>query len=155
VLGPLVRPRDTSGSTQVVHRLLAGQFPLAPPIDFSIVDVRDVAELHWLCLTRPEAAGQRFIASVDKTSLPILEIGKVLGEAFPAHANKLPTRTLPTFALKAMSWFDAGVREMLPHARRHIVISSSKAQDVLGWKSRDLNQTLLDTARSIIDAGVV
>ena len=45
VLGPVLSG-DFSDSVQVVQRLLSGKLPGLPRLGFSIVDVRDVADLH-------------------------------------------------------------------------------------------------------------
>jgi hypothetical protein len=55
VLGPVLS-RDFSESVQVVERLLSGRVPGLPRLGFSIVDVRDVADLHIRAMTAPEAA---------------------------------------------------------------------------------------------------
>src|SRR5690348_14450781 len=62
VIGP-VMGRDYSDSIQVVQRLVSGKVPGLPKLGFNFVDVRDVADLHVLAMTAPEASGQRFIAA--------------------------------------------------------------------------------------------
>ncbi len=36
--------------------------PAVPRLGFGLIDVRDTAELHLMAMTRPEAAGERFLA---------------------------------------------------------------------------------------------
>ena len=64
VFGPLLTA-DNLGSVQIIQRMLDGQPPALPRLGFSIVDVRDLADLHIRAMTRREAAGQRFIAAGD------------------------------------------------------------------------------------------
>ena len=61
ILGP-VMPDDDSYSLEGIQRLLDGM-PAVPEIGFSWVDVRDVSAAHIAAMEKPEAGGQRFIAS--------------------------------------------------------------------------------------------
>ena len=60
ILGPVLG-EERSTSLEMVERLLKGM-PGTPRIGFSVVDVRDVADLHVRAMTAPEAGGERFIA---------------------------------------------------------------------------------------------
>jgi nucleoside-diphosphate-sugar epimerase len=71
VLGPVLS-RDYSPSVELVERLLSGKVPGLPRLGFSIVDVRDVADLHIAAMIAPQAAGERFIAAGDLTRLTAL-----------------------------------------------------------------------------------
>ena len=64
VLGPVLGS-DFSASIEAVKKLLDGSIPVLPRFGFNVVDVRDIARLHVLAMTTPEAAGQRFIGSGD------------------------------------------------------------------------------------------
>jgi dihydroflavonol-4-reductase len=64
VLGP-VSGADYSASIEFVKKLLDGSIPALPRFGFNVVDMRDVARLHVLAMTTPEAAGQRFVGSGD------------------------------------------------------------------------------------------
>src|SRR4051812_42463031 len=55
ILGPVLGT-ERSFSLEMVERLLKG-LPGTPRIGFSVVDVRDVAELHILAMTAAEAGG--------------------------------------------------------------------------------------------------
>ncbi|MFN9700550.1 MAG: SDR family oxidoreductase [Hyphomonadaceae bacterium] len=64
VLGPILGP-DFSTSILLVQKLLNGDFPGSPRLGFSLVDVRDVADLHIRAMTHEKAAGERFLAACD------------------------------------------------------------------------------------------
>ena len=64
VLGPVLGS-DFSASLEAIKKLLDGSVPGVPRFGFSVVDVRDIAQLHLLAMTAPAAAGQRFIGSSD------------------------------------------------------------------------------------------
>ena len=42
-----------------------------PRLGFGVVDVRDAASLHLLAMTRPEAAGERFLGTADSMTLQV------------------------------------------------------------------------------------
>jgi dihydroflavonol-4-reductase len=152
VLGPVLSA-DFSDSVQVVERLLSGRIPGLVRLGFNFVDARDVADLHIRAMTAPEAAGQRFIAAANFAWMAdVAELLRVrLGEA----AAKIPTRKVPDFVLRLAGLFDAELRSVTPGLGRKHDYSSAKAQTVLGWKPRPLEDTLLDCARSLIAAGVI
>jgi dihydroflavonol-4-reductase len=56
---------DFSASLEAIKKLLDGSIPALPRFGFSVVDVRDIAQLHLLAMTAPSAAGQRFLGSAD------------------------------------------------------------------------------------------
>ena len=102
IIGPVLND-DLSYSLQAVQRLLDGT-PGAPRLGFSLVDVRDVADLEIRAMTAPEAGGERFIATTK--FLWMAEIGEVLRERLGDAASKVPTRKVPNFLVRAMALFD-------------------------------------------------
>jgi nucleoside-diphosphate-sugar epimerase len=152
VVGPVLS-RDFSASVQVVERLLSGRVPGLPRLGFCFVDVRDVADLHIRAMTAPEAAGQRFIAAGDfawMTDLAALLRAR-LGEA----AGKVPTRRVPSLVIRLAALFDRDLASVVPRLDEKRMFSSAKAQAVLGWRPRSLEESVLDCARSLIAMGAV
>ena len=64
ILGP-VMTRSISGSVELISRMLTGRVPALPRVGFSIVDVRDLADLHVQAMLAPEAEGQRTLGVAD------------------------------------------------------------------------------------------
>ncbi len=152
VLGPLL-DKDAAGSVQVVGRLLSGRVPGLPRLGFSLVDVRDVADLHIRAMTAPEAAGQRFIAANGFAWMA--DIAQILRENLGDAAAKVPTRKVPDFVLKLVGLVDKELASVTPGLGHRHDYTSAKAQTLLGWKPRPMKEAVLDTARSLIAAGVV
>jgi dihydroflavonol-4-reductase len=152
VLGPVLSG-DFSESVQVVERLLNGRVPGLPRLGFNVVDARDVADLHIRAMTAPEAAGQRFIAA--GTYAWMGELAALLRARLGADAAKVPTRRVPDFVLRLAGLFDADLKSVTPGLGLKHDYSSAKAQSLLGWKPRPLEETVLDCARSLIAAGAV
>jgi dihydroflavonol-4-reductase len=146
VLGPVL-DRDTSPSVAVVSKLMNGELPGLPKLGFPIVDVRDLAELHLIAMTHPAAAGQRFLGSGK--FMWMTDVADVLRSRLGADAKKVPTRKLPNFAVKIASWFDPIVRGQLYELNKVRRASSAKAESMLGWKMRSVEDTIVDTARSL------
>jgi dihydroflavonol-4-reductase len=147
VLGPVLSS-DYSASVQVVERLLSGRVPAIPRLGFNFVDVRDVADLHLRAITTPEAAGQRFIAA--GTFGWIADIAILLRTRLGDAANKVPTRRVPDFIVRLAALFNKELREAVPRLGKKRDFASVKAQTMLGWRPRSLEETVLDCARSLI-----
>ncbi len=151
ILGPLLSD-DRSYSLELVERLLKGM-PGTPRIGFSIVDVRDVADLQIRAMTMPEAGGERFIAVNEFRWLA--EVAAVLRERLGADAAKVPKRRVPDFAVRLMARFDPSVRPVVGQLGRRVEMSSEKARARLGWSPRPVEETVVDCARSLIGERVV
>ena len=152
VLGP-VTSDDFSASVQVVERLLSGRVPGIPRLGFNIVDVRDVASLHILAMTDPKAAGERFIAAGPYAWMG--EIADMLRAGLGEEAAKVPTRKVPDFVIRLAALFDKDLGSVAPSLGHRHDNASEKAQRMLGWKPRPLEDTILDCARSLIAVGAV
>lgn len=152
VLGPILN-RDGLGSVQVVQRLLSGNVPGLPRLGFSVVDVRDVADLHIRAMTAPEAAGQRFIAANEFSWMT--EMAALLRANLGDKASKVPTRKVPDFVLRLVAIFDKDLGSVTSGLGKRHDYSSAKAKKLLGWKPRALKDTVLDCAKSLIAEGAV
>ena len=150
VLGPVLSD-DFSGSIQIVQRLLTGKVPGIPRLGFSIVDVRDTADLHIRAMTAPAAAGQRFIAANEFAWMG--DIAAILRANLGRKASKVPTRKVPDFVLRLASLFDTDLQAVTPSLGKKHEYSSAKAQTMLGWRPRPLKDTVLDCANSLIATG--
>jgi dihydroflavonol-4-reductase len=150
VLGPVL-DGDFSGSAQAVERLMTGRVPGLPRLGFNVVDVRDVADLHIRAMTDPKAAGERFVAAGHYAWMS--EIAELLRANLGEAAAKVPTRKVPDFVLRVVGLFDKELASVTPSLGHKHDNSSAKAQRLLGWRPRPLEETVLDTARSLIGAG--
>lgn len=152
VLGP-VWSDDFSSSIEAVKKLLEGALPGCPDFGFGIVDVRDVADLHVRALTAPDMAGERFIASGP--FLKMIDIATILKNGLGAEARKVPMRKLPDFLVKLTAMFDPLVRQVAGELGKTRNMDASHARAVLGWETRSPQESILDTAKSLIERGIV
>ncbi|MFI1914869.1 hypothetical protein [Nocardia sp. NPDC020380] len=111
------------------------------------MDVRDVALAHRLAMETPEAAGNRYIAAGEQISFP--EIARIL-----AIRYRVPTRVLPDWLVRLAARFDATARTATQYLGRAEHVSAAKAGRELGWTQRPVEETLFDTAESLIRFGL-
>ena len=149
IIGPVLND-DFSYSLEAVGRLLQGA-PGNPRLGFTFVDVRDVADLEIRAMTAPEAGGERFIAA-DRF-LWMADIAAILRERLGDRAKKVPTRNVPNFLVRTMALFDPGIRSVVGGLGKRTDLSSEKARSTLGWAPRPLEDSIAETAESLIHHG--
>jgi len=152
VLRP-VWSRDYSASVVVVKKLLDGSLGACPDIGFGVVDVRDVADLHVRALTTPGIAGERFIA--NDRFLKLREIADVLRAQLGPQAHKVTTRNAPDWAVRIAALFVPVAKAVVGELGSVRHQSPAHAKEVLGWATRPAEQSIVDTARALLDLGIV
>jgi dihydroflavonol-4-reductase len=152
VLGPLLNA-DPGTSGELIRKLMVREMPACPEIGFAPVDVRDVAIAHRLAMERPEAAGNRYICAGDH--LWVQEIATILAAEFNPRGYRVPTGRLPYWLMWIIARFDKAVRLALGYVGRKELVTSAKAQRELGWTMRPVEETIVDTARTMVEHGVV
>jgi nucleoside-diphosphate-sugar epimerase len=152
VLGPLLNA-DPGTSGELIRKLMVREMPACPEVGFAPVDVRDVALAHRLAMERPEAPGNRYICAGEH--LWVRDMARVLAAEFNPRGYRVPTGRLPYWLMWIIARFDKAVRLALDYVGRKEIVSSAKAQRELGWTMRPIEETILDTARTMIEYGVV
>jgi len=153
VLGPALGP-DVSASLALVQALLDGRTPAAPRINFALVDVRDVADLHLRAMTHPAAKGERFLAAAGEP-MSMMEIGQVLRQHLGEAARRVPRLEMPDWLARALALVVPQMRGALPMLGRRRRASGEKARRLLGWNPRPNDEIILATAESLLALGLV
>ncbi|MFZ3567338.1 SDR family oxidoreductase [Streptomyces sp. BH097] len=148
VLGPVLGP-DYSPSLGLIERMLDGSMPVSLKFASGYVDVRDVADLHLRAMTDPAAAGERFIATSGK-SLWVREVAAILRERLGERAASAPTREMPVWAARTLALVDPDLRTLRKLLGKNLDATSEKAQRLLGWKPRPIEDTIAETAESLL-----
>ena len=117
--------------------------------------MRDVADLHIRALTAPDLHGERFMAVAPHGFLRLGEIGAVLRARMPAEARKVPTRRMPNWIMRLLALFDPVIRSVIDELGKTRHAEPTRAIEKLGWAPRPAEDSIVDTARSLIDTGVV
>ena len=153
VFGPVLG-RDYATSILIVQKMMDGEMPGVPRLEFGGVDVRDVADLHLRAMTAPAARGERFLA-VAGDFVSLLEIAKILKKRLGPAANRVPLRELPDWLVRLARFMDPSVKQILPELGKHKNATGAKAQRVLGWTPRSLEDSVVATAESLVRLGLL
>lgn len=150
-LGPILSD-DFSLSIEIVRALLDGSTPYLVQLGWPLVDVRDLADLHYRAMLHPNAAGHRFVGGGDFHWMS--DIAAILRQELPDRARYIPTSELP--GGDGALWLPNGSL----HPRSFEIgkcrpVSSEKARSMLGWSTRPASGSIIDAARSLIERGLV
>lgn len=150
VLGPVLSKVHLKSSPSAVRTLLRRQYPACPNLSFAIVDVRDVAAAHAQALETPNPSPRHILTS-EPLFMP--EMARLLKRHFPD--KPIPTRKMPDPVMYLAPLVDKRlsfgfVRRNLGKQRR---LSNELARNELGVDFRPAEESLVDTARSMIDQG--
>ncbi|MFJ2891930.1 SDR family oxidoreductase [Streptomyces sp. NPDC087305] len=148
VLGPVLGP-DFSPSLGLIQRMLNGSMPVSLKFASGYVDVRDVADLHLRAMTDPAASGQRFIATSGQ-SLWVRDVAAILHRRLGERADRVPTREMPVWAARGLSLIRPELRPLRALLGKNLDATSEKAQRLLDWKPRPVEDTITETAESLL-----
>lgn len=141
---------DLSSSVQLAQQLLS--LPAVPRLATTVVDVRDVADLHIRAMTHTDAAGQRFLASTGEP-LPFGEVAEILRTAI-GRGDSVPP-TLPDEVVREGAKTDPGMANMVGELGKVRRVSGEKARTLLGWQPRSNVDALSATAIALQNLGLV
>lgn len=150
VMGPPL-DRHYGSSIGVIRRLLRGKDPMVPMLDFPVVDVRDVADLHLRAVERPDVAGRRILGVAGNMTMPAM--AATLKRSFPDR--RIATRVAPRPLLRMLALFDPQIRAILPAIGQSHPMSNARARQVLGMDFIAPEEALLASARWLIANGEI
>jgi nucleoside-diphosphate-sugar epimerase len=136
ILGPTLTTQPRS-SLQLTKAMLDGLMPVVRRQRFGVADVRDIADLHIRAMAAPDAAGKRYLALADGPTISFLQMAQILRERLGPLAQRVPTQEAPG-----------------PEVPR-LVIHNDRARDELGWRPRPAETTIIETAESLRDLGLL
>ena len=150
VIGPSLSG-DLGESNKAIVMVATGKMPVAVPLQFGYVDVRDVATAHILAMQNPASNGERF--ALAEKDLWYKDVAKVLKNA---GFDKAPTFAVPVWLAKILANFSKELKITLPYlGRLRSVKNTSKAKDILGWNPRPAEESILEIAQQIQDMGLI
>lgn len=136
IAGPTLTTAARS-SLQLFVGMLTGAVPAVPRQRFGIADVRDVADAHIAAMATPEAAGRRYLVLADGPTMTFLDVATVLRDRLGALAAMVPTQEVPG-------------EEPAP-----LIIHNDRAKAELGLRPRPADATIVETAESLRDLGML
>lgn len=152
IFGPALE-KDFGTSLELIRRLLLGKMPGLPKLGFSLVDVRDCADLHIRALTNEAAIGQRYIAAGE--FMWMRDIANSLRTSFPERAQTIPTRSVPSWLVRLNALFDSGMKTLTKDLDKELPLTNAKAKRELGWQPRSDAEAIKAGGQSLIDLGIV
>lgn len=138
-------------SISVVERIMKGKDPMLPDLRFSIVDVRDVAQMHVQAIKNDATKGERILAASETISF--VGIAKYLKSIYPKL--KIKTGLAPSVLIKFLSLLDGEIKAVLPLLGKPMITSNKKAQKLLGIKFIPVEVTLKESADYLVKNGFI
>lgn len=139
-----------STSVRFVQSMLSGDLKRVVPQYFGVVDVRDAADAHLRAMTAPEAAGERILVVADGPPQSFLGLATILRDGLGDAGEKVPTSEYTEDEIRRLAVSEPAFRDVLIHLGKRPRISNAKAKALLGWSPRPVDETILDTARSLL-----
>ena len=150
VIGPSLSG-DLGESNKAIEMVATGKMPVAVPLQFGYVDVRDVAAAHILAMQNPSSNGERF--ALAEKDLWYGDVAKVLRDN---GFDKAPTLAVPVWLAKILAIFSKELKLAVPYlGRLRSVKNSTKAKDILGWNPRPAEESIVEIAQQIQDMGLI
>ena len=150
VIGPSLSG-DLGESNKAIEMVATGKMPVAVPLQFGYVDVRDVATAHILAMQNPASNGERF--ALAEKDLWYGDVAKVLRDN---GFDKAPTLAVPVWLAKILAIFSKELKLAVPYlGRLRSVKNTSKAKDILGWNPRPAEESIVEIAQQIQDMGLI
>lgn len=153
VQGPILT-NSVGTSVDIVKRLLTGDIPGSFDINFCMVDVRDVARAHIVAMEKSECSGNRYILA-SGINLNFHDIAQILAEEFEPQGYKIGKRRIPKFVAWFGSFFSNEFKLLLPMIGKNVELVNTKMINELGIQPQPVKKTVLDTAYSLIELGLV
>lgn len=150
IIGPAL-DADASISIGLVTSLLDGTVPAMPSNGFSIIDVRDVAALHIAALEKPEAEGQRYLATAEY--MPFPAVADILRDAYPDR--NVTRKFVPDWIIRLIARFGGPTRQIINDIGNEKHFDGRKGEALLGRKFIPARQAILDTADAAIRLGLL
>jgi dihydroflavonol-4-reductase len=97
----------------------------------------------------PDAAGQRFVAAGD--FLWFSDVAAILREHFGPKAARAPKRNMPDWVVRAAALFSPELAYIAPNLGLRQITDASKAEQVLGWKTRPAAGSIIDAANNLCE----
>jgi nucleoside-diphosphate-sugar epimerase len=156
VVGPPLNPKETtSESIHLFQQMGDGTFKTGVPnLGMGIVDVRDLANAHYLAAFTPAAEGRHIISGHNSS---FGEMAQILYAKY-GKTHKIPKRNLPKWLLmligpivnKALTW-----KFIRNNVNKVWKADNSKSKTALGLTYMPLADSLYDTFESLKAAKMV
>lgn len=149
IIGPVLDD-DASVSVGMVSGLLDNELPALPSNGYSIIDVRDVADMHVAALERPEAIGQRYLSTAEY--MPFPRLAAIVQELYPDR--KIVQKVVPDWIIRIVAMFGGPARQIINDIGNEKVFDGRKGEALMGHPYIPARQSISDTAESALKLGL-
>ena len=115
--------------------------------------VLKAASKAGVTMTKPEAAGKRFVCSAENMFMK--EQNEYLSEIFPESASKIPKRVAPNWLIKFLAFFLPPLKMIAEGLGKERSMDSSQAKNLLGWSPRSAKEAVKSAAESAKEYGLI
>jgi nucleoside-diphosphate-sugar epimerase len=136
IAGPSLVPSLRS-SLSFFKGIIEGTVPALPRQRFGVVDVRDVADAHVRAMATPAAAGKRYLLLADGPTITWLGLAAVLRAHLGPAGDHVTTTEAPG-------------EDPAP-----LTIHNDRAKQELDWQPRPAHTTIIETAESLRELGLL
>jgi nucleoside-diphosphate-sugar epimerase len=117
--------------------IIEGTMPALPRQRFGVVDVRDVADAHILAMATAGAAGKRYLLLADGQTITWLRMAEILRDHLGPAGRHVTSDEVPGEEPEALT------------------IHNDRAKAELGWRPRPARTTIVETADSMRELGLL
>jgi len=117
--------------------IIEGRMLALPRQRFGVVDVRDVASAHIAAMATPAAAGKRYLLLADGPTITWLGLAQILRDHLGPAGEHVTTVEAPG-------------EDPSP-----LTIHNDRAKQELGWRPRPAETTIIETADSMRELGLL
>ena len=136
IAGPSLVPALRSTPTYF-KAIIEGTMSALPRQRFGVVDVRDVADAHIAAMATPAANGKRYLLLADGPTITWVELAQILRDHLGSAGGHVTTDEAPG-------------EDPSP-----LTIHNERAKQELGWQPRPAETTIVETADSLRDLGLL
>jgi len=157
ILGPVLgKDPSLPAPLQLIKSIMTGQLITIPNLPLYLVDVRDVAKAHILAMKNPISSGKRYICKPSE-DFWISHVAKILKKEYPNYP--IISTPLPNFFFNLIPTFLARLNEPILYGKQNTGLwfnfDNSKIKRELGLEFFDIEQSVKDCAKSLIENGYV
>ena len=146
VFGPLLNNNIEGASANLIKQLIKGEFPALPNIYFTVVDVRDVAELHVKSLINRNSDNKRIIVTSQK-SISFSQISMQLRQF---GFLKSPLNLIPSSLIKFLAIFNKDMKTTLSMINRgYFEVEIYETKSIFNWEPIAFDKTMRDMTTSL------
>jgi len=149
VFGPVLTSKGNTSS--FVGTVMSGVLPGVFDSMMPIVDVRDVAEVHYRAMFNEKANGKRYLCVAE--SVPLGDVAHWLNKEFGKKGIKVPEGKVSLE--EAKRHWNPEVKVFVETFGKRLVYDNQRSVKDLGMEYIPVEKTIIETGNSLLEHGMV